>query len=436
VFDGRTYDWNHHAERARAGGLAIDAMAYDAPTYYVLAPLYAAAAGTGDRRDAASERAHLGFLRATNVFYVASFYLLWIYGVLPRVLPSWRERSAAAMLILALPGYQKLAAMSHPDNLHVCLVTLLTFAWVRMPGVGTSAQAATTVPFSRHLQMALVAGLAGLSRPFSVAAVAVFGAFNLAHLALTTPARGAALARRAAAVALVTAVVAGSWLVLRGMVAGSWSATYRHGYIERFDRRGFDYASYLTTFHLRELVTTPNRKINRKDQANFERGEFPPGNRYANSFFTTLYSETWGDHWLYFSGRRGVEKKKWAKRILFVVALPLVPLLAWRIGRAAASVVRRAAARPLEAVFDPAAVLLLHLVAGAALFLYWQLGSALSPGKQSSIKFVYIASLYAPAVTLCFVAALRERFARPWAVYLAALFVAALPVAVFVPGPR
>jgi len=46
----------------------------------------------------------LDFLRWTNIFYVGAFYLMWIYGVLPRVLPDWNRRLPAALLILALPA--------------------------------------------------------------------------------------------------------------------------------------------------------------------------------------------------------------------------------------------------------------------------------------------------------------------------------------------
>ena len=153
--------------------------------------------------------------------------------------------------------------------------------------------------------------------------------------------------------------------------------------------------------------------------------------RLQNSFFTTLYSETWGDHWLYFSGRMGSDRKVFAKQVLFVIALPLIPLLALRFVRLAARLVREAVTRGPAVVLDPAAVLLLHVVAGAALFVAWQFGSALLPGKHSSIKFIYLAYLYAPAVTLCFVPRVGGGCFAPWVAYLTVLFVAALPVALY-----
>lgn len=490
VFDGQTYDTLHHARRAADGGLKISAMAYDAPTYYLPALLYkelmqdrwraAASARARERKAAAqSERAReeerkrgtkkssgreataetgddatyskqrrnvestarspfLEFLRWTNIFYVGAFYLLWIYGVLPRVLPDWNRRLPAALLILALPGYQKLAMMSHPDNLHLLAATLCTLVWVRMPGVVASPEGAAGAlvdraapPSSGHWKMALVAGLSGLTRPFAAATVAVFTAVNLVHLAISNRYDPALVLRRGLALVMLTAVIAGSWFTWRGVVSGTWREAYREGYIEQFDRGSFDYFQYLTTFHFAELLEVPNRQINRLDEANYRRHGHDPDNRYANSFFTTLYSETWGDHWLYSSGRMGADRKVFAKRVLFVMALPLIPLLALRLARAAAALVREAFHRGPAVVQNPAAVLLMHLVAGAALFAAWQFGSALSPGKHSSIKFIYVAFLYAPAVTLCFVPRVREGCFAPWVAYLTALFVAALPVAAY-----
>jgi len=486
AFDGQTYDTLHHARRAAVGGLRIDAMTYDAPTYYLPALLYkefkqdqwraeaaerarterttgepkhrakkdswknATTGRDGDQRYSKQRRniertarsPLLDFLRWTNFFYVGAFYLLWIYGVLPRVLPDWNRRLPAALLILALPGYQKLAMMSHPDNLHLLAATLCTLVWVRMPGVvavpeGGAGALVERIPppasidASGHWKMALVAGLSGLTRPFAAATVAAFTAVNLLHLAIANRRDRSLVLRRGLALVVLTAVIAGSWLTWRGVVSGTWREAYRKGYIEQFDRSRFDYFQYLTTFHLAELLEVPNRQINRLDEANYRRHGHDPDNRYANSFFTTLYSETWGDHWLYSSGRMGSDRKVLAKRVLFVVALPLIPLLAWRLVRSTAALLREAFQRGPAVVLDPAAVLLLHLLAGATLFAAWQFASALSPGKHSSIKFIYVAFLYAPAITLCFVPRVREACFGPWVAYLTVLFVAALPVAFY-----
>jgi len=249
-----------------------------------------------------------------------------------------------------------------------------------------------------------VAGLSGLTRPFAAATVAAFTAANLVHLTISNRHEFALVIRRGLALVVLTAVIAGSWFTWRGVVSGTWREAYREGYIEQFDRSSFDYLQYLTTFHFAELFEVPNRRINRLDKANYRRHGHDPDNRYANSFFTTLYSETWG---ITGSTRRphgrGSQGVRQARPLRGGPAAD--PLLALRLARSAAALVREAFHRGPAVVQDPAAVLLLHLVAGAALFAAWQFGSALSPGKHSSIKFIYVAFLYAPAVTLCFVPA-------------------------------
>ncbi len=451
TFDAQPYDAPKHLRRAAAGGLEIGALSYDPPLYYLPASGFAAvkserwrpgqrAARREQQQQAGQRRQHgltsplLDFLRYTNIVYLGAFYLLWIYGVLPRVLPDWRCRTLAAMLLLALPGYQKLGVMPHPDNLHVALAALCTFVWVRMPGVGATPESSPTAPTARsNLALALVSGLSGLTRPFAAATVATFAAANVAHLWLRRNGSAAAFVRRASLVLLLTGVIAGSWFAARGLAGGTWREAYPKGYIEQFDRRGFDYGHYLTTFYFGELLLVPNRQIARLDSDHWEKKGYVATNRYANSFFTTLYSETWGDHWLYFSGPNGHDLKVMVKRVIFVVALPLVPLLLLRFGSTAVALARNARQQGVAVALDPAAALFVHFVAGATLFLWWQLGSSLSPGKQSSIKFIYSAYLFAPAVTLCFTTAIAPRRANAWVAYLLVLFMAALPMAVFVP---
>ena len=449
AFDAQPYDAPKHLRRAAAGGLDVDKLSYDPPLYYLPASAFAAVkserwrpgqrAARREQQQQAGQRRHQGltsplldFLRHTNIVYVGAFYLLWIYGVLPRVLPDWQRRTLAAMLLLALPGYQKLGVMPHPDNLHLAMAALCTFVWVRMPGVGATPESSSTSARS-NLALALVTGLTGLTRPFAAATVASFAAANVAHLWLRRNSGVAAFLRRASLVLLLTGVIAGSWFAARGLASGTWREAYPRGYIEQFDRRGFDYVHYLTTFYFAEMLAVPNRQIARLDSDNWEKKGYVATNRYANSFFTTLYSETWGDHWLYFSGPNGHDLKVMVKRVIFVVALPLIPLLLLRFGSAAAALVRTAWQRGFAVALDPAAVLFVHFVVGATLFLWWQLGSALSPGKQSSIKFIYCAYLFAPAVTLCFTAALAPRRFNAWLAYLLVLFMAAAPMAVFVP---
>ena len=56
------------------------------------------------------------------------------------------------------------------------------------------------------------------------------------------------------------------------------------------------FVAYFTTFHVDELLQSPNRKMAGGTTKIFD------NNPHANSFFTLFYSEVWADHWLYFSG--------------------------------------------------------------------------------------------------------------------------------------
>jgi hypothetical protein len=212
----------------------------------------------------------------------------------------------------------------------------------------------------------------------------------------------------------------------------------------RFEKRrvGFNYVEYFTSFHLKELLQTPNRRMaggSTNIYANIP---------HANSFFTLLYSEVWADHWLYFSGRMARETKLWPKRTLLAFALPTVPIFLMLSAGFIADLVRRAQ-RILASTRDQKwkerlALLLekfeldlvpLGLVGlGALLYLYWQTGPALLPGKNSTVKFIYVASLVAPTIALLFRRRLKPLTFNLLSGYLLILFVVAVPVAIFWPS--
>jgi hypothetical protein len=150
-------------------------------------------------------------------------------------------------------------------------------------------------------------------------------------------------------------------------------------------------------------------------------------NPLANSLPTLLYSETWGDHWLVFSGAHLKDGKIPEKRRLLAAALPATILLIGAGLAGAALVVLRAR----EPGGEPRAWVLALVVAGAALFLWWQLGPALLPGKNSTVKLIYVAYLLPPALVFPF----QLRIPRwPWRALLAyavVLYVVALPVALW-----
>ncbi|MEM7676659.1 MAG: hypothetical protein AAF449_11720, partial [Myxococcota bacterium] len=148
-----------------------------------------------------------------------------------------------------------------------------------------------------------------------------------------------------------------------------------------------------------------------------------------NSFFTLMYSEVWGDHWLYYSGRTG-NKKQWPKRILFAVALPLILLLLWGWARTIGILMRRRAFKTRW----PVVVMALYALAGFALYVSWQTQGGLSPGKNSGVKFIYNAYLFPLGLAFAFVRPMSSRRFDAWVAYGLLLNLVALPIAWYWPS--
>ena len=428
VFDTGSYDRRHHALRAEVGGLEATEMAYNPPPYYVPALVL------GEK---AKARERLGLLRATNAVYLLLFYWCWLFVSIPRLLPDWRSALVAQTLLLALPGYQKLAAMVHPDNLLNALVAAFVAAWLWLSRPRPGEGAPRPVQDRSLYALALLAGAVGLTRPFAAPAVAVFWVATLDVAARGLSVRSMTFVKRAVVVTALVGCVSTSWYVYRYAKVGVLGGAYDKDYIAKYEphRAGFDFVHYFTSFYPVELLTTPNRNLPKVANRALEKEERAPDafrNRFGNSFWTILYSETWGDHWLYFSGgKRYQDQKVWPKRQLFVLAFALIPLLGWRLLRGARDRLRDALrARRLT---DPFVLLLGLFGLGSAFYLWWQTGSGLTPGKNSSIKFIYNAYLYPLPLVVALSVPIAPRALVPWLFYALGLFAAALPIVVFWP---
>ena len=408
VHKERVYDGDHHRHRARSGGLAVDKMSYNPPLYYFPAIPFT------------SDGARMRVLRLTNIVWIAIFYIAWIGFILPRVIAQKRARAIVAILLLALPGYQKLAAMVHPDNLHAALSALAVAAWL-----GYSRRLIPSNPdrsWRSLLGVSFAIGIAGWTRPFSAATVAALsGGLTLSLV------RGFGFSRRFLARLMVAGLLVGtvssSWYAYRWAATGKLGPAYRRGFQAKFerDRKDYDYVHYFSSFYLNDLLKKPYRT---------DRPRKPRARSVHNSFFTLMYSEIWGDHWLYFSGKGGKDGKRWPKRILFVVALVLLPWLMVGWFRTAATFLRRRR-RPKSAL--PALVMTVYAVGATALYLYWQMGDGLTPGKNSAVKFIYNAHIFPLALTLAFLVPMGRRCLDAWLVYALILYAAALGVAVYWP---
>ena len=424
-FNGQTYDQAHHLWRAYGAGLVVDKMAYDPPLYYLPMLGWIGAAGAGlvhAPESTADDAGVLTLLRLTNVAWSTAFFVAWIRGVLPRLLPDRTAWFVASVTLLAIPGYQKLAAMVHADNAFAALSGVVFWAWLTL-----REREATSI---RSLAAyAAAVGLLGLTRPFAVVPVFLFwlGGLGLARRGATP----GGFARRAALISVISGGLAGSWHAYRAFSADAVLQAYDDDYVARYQvhRDEFNFASYFTTFSPRQLIQSPGRQIAEVDSRHRKKWWT---NRYTNSFFTILYSEVWGDHWLYFSGPWRHDQKVQAKRISFIAAGPLTFGLLFRGVAGAWGVAWEAGQRwRRRERQSPEAVVLVWFLLGAALYLWWQTGPALLPGKNSTIKFIYNATLVPLAVVLATRGRLRPGWLWVSAVLLA--WVGALGVAAFDP---
>lgn len=447
VFDGQTYDEaGLQAPRARTGGLGLDGRVYNPPLYYLPAyPLAArqakelggwpeaevsAEAGIASREDPerkALDDALLQRLRWTNLLHVAAFYVAWLGVIFPRLIRDHWSRLLASLCLLAMPGYQKLAAMVHPDVAMTSLTALTVAAFVALR-VRDAERPPTTLEL---LGLALLGGLAALARPFGVitALAAIVAAGWLAWRSRATLAGSWRWAARSLAAAVVAGLCVIAWPLYQIVNLGHLAPVYSQSYTERFEpaRQDFDVPRYFASFYIVDLLRRPNYRVNEFDETSDEFHE-----RHGNSFWTLLYSETWGDHWLHFSGPVKAEKRAVAKRIALAAALPTIPWLGFRFVVGLRGVIERVRRRDAER--DIWLLLTAFLAMGVGLYLHWQLGDGLSPGKNSSVKFIYNAYLFPVALLLCFSIPVAARTRKLALGYALLLFAATLPFAVFVPG--
>lgn len=468
VFEGKVYDQAHHEDRALFGGLRAGKMAYNPPLYYLPALLVKrppevplverSITGGGDDDDdaAAAARAakkspagpeevvhkakQMKLLRYFNLLYGSITYVGWICFAFPRILLGFRSWFLASLLMLSLPGLQKLAVMVHPDNAFASLATIGVCTWLFVRDRFRAGQ----LRFRHLLGFAIAAGAVGLTRPFSIAPVAVLTAALLVYLFRLEGRRWLRLVPRAAALLAIVGTLSGSWYVYRWHHSGHVTSAYRDKYIETFAKRrpGFDFVAYFSTFHAKQLLESPNRKMAGGTTNIYS------NNPHANSFFTLFYSEVWADHWLYFSGKKSREGKLWPKRTVLTLALATPPVVVLLAGGFVRDLVRRsrraladAKGRKLSARLAELSkrleidlVLLGVAGLGCLLYLYWQTGPALLPGKNSTIKFVYVASLVGPTLALLFRHRIQAFAFNLLAGYFLLLNIVALPVAMFWPS--
>lgn len=433
-YDGYAYDAKHHIWRVTQGWEASP-MAYNPPLYYVptfgmLDKDFADAKQVFRGTTTEERKAPLRRMRHMNAWLLVLTYAAWLFVVIPRFFESWTHRTLASVLILALPGFQKLAMSPHPDNLHATAAALLVAAWIwawhRKESRLTAGE--RDRDWGELALLVAFAVLAGWTRPFAVVTVGGFMGLAILHaLRGRSPASGAFVAR-AAFVVVVGGIGASGWYVERYRTLGQVAPAYDDAYMKKFKplQADFEFLPYFTSFHFDRLYAKPHRRMSTFDGTHEEQWAV------GNSFFTIAYSELWGDHWLIFTGnRRATDWKVWPKRTLFVAALPLtlflVAGLIWALVRIARTRWRELLRAP------PDLTLGLYVVGSLAVFLAWQTTGGLTPGKQSGIKFIYNA-FWAPAACLLAVYPLRRPAALTGlTLYTLVIFGIAMPLALYWP---
>lgn len=437
--DSYMYDAGHHLQRAESAGFEVTRRFYNPPLYYLPIAPFIENQRLFPSSPAARKSAIINFYRVTNVIYWSAFYCAWLYVIFPAVLPSWQSGFLASVLLLAFPGFQRLAKMVHPDNVFCALSAVAFAAWIvaeRRYRPGSSSACARPVSWGWVFGLALVIGATGATRPFAVVPVILLSAASVWLLIRkqTRPLRQ--LLTKGIMAASIIATLSGGWWAYRLVVLPTALTDVYFKSREKYvaQRQGFDWSHYFGSFYFDELQQTPNRTYRRLDRRSRRRPNDDSffTNRHANSFFTILYSETWGDHWLYFSGEAGKERRQHTKR--FVLSAALVPTLLlllrtlWIVGRLAHDFVKRRWPAP------PQTLLLALLAVGISLYLYWQTGDALKPGKQSTVKFIYIAYLYPAAAAIPFLYRTKGALFNLFGVVLALLFLVAYPMSLALPG--
>lgn len=264
---------------------------------------YAERHGIADFREEVTYPVYWDFVlsgyRWINLVMLVGFYGLWLFYIFPKLLPRPPDWFAAGLLLLLLPGFQKMGVMAQGDNLFVFTATVayaLWLSWRDKPTWGVREAA----------WFALAIGALGSSRPMSVIPVLVLGLLAAWKIWVGMPSEGlrrwgAGKLRLFSLYSLIVILLCGPWWAFRYVEYGSVVKTnepYMAKYRELEKR--WDRVAFFTHFPFTALLKTPNRFVRRPDEN---------GVRAPSSFYTHFYSELWGDHGLYFSGPKSVDLK-------------------------------------------------------------------------------------------------------------------------------
>ncbi len=466
TFDARDKDADYHADRALSAGLSPSNITHDGPTYYLAAklkprpddvPLVARATSGEDGEPeavASAERPKrvtraekefradlLDWLRYTNVLWLGVFYAAWIYWSFPRLLPSSSSWLLASLLLLSLPGIQRVGVMAHPDNalLGSSALAVAGWLWLREQRLASEAERRVepTSPFGPVALFALLIGVLATTRWLAVVPSLVLAIVCAVYAARSARGNPAQLVARVLAALAISSALGATWYTAVVGASHEPGSAHTTSYFPTFDHPAERVIRprYYTSFRWRALL----------DPDSAEGG---PETAAENSFLTLLYSDTWGDQWSTFSGPKARGAKNWAKRVILGWALAVPPL---SLGLAVAALaalwkrVREQRARSaadkwlrrlLAAVsaFEAELVLLALVVLGFVGFAVWQARYAYFADDNSTVRFGSFGWLLPAALALLF-----RREPTPWgralmSGYFLSLYCFAFPLAMYWPS--
>jgi hypothetical protein len=233
-------------------GLRVGAMEYNPPLYYLPCLPFVEDISKAQIKEGFTRDDLIHLLRFTNIAYLFLFYLCWIYFIIPKLVPNWRGAAAASLVLLGFPGFQKLGAMTHPDNLVVGLSSLglATWLWFRKRPSRTGWK-----DWAGIAGFGLLVGLLGMTRPFAAAPVFVLSLAGLIALIRERGIFSWAFFSRATLLTMLVGTLSLSWYVYRWQEVGTFRAGYNERWMGPFReyRDDLDRVHYFTSFYFADL---------------------------------------------------------------------------------------------------------------------------------------------------------------------------------------
>lgn len=150
---------------------------------------------------------------------------------------------------------------------------------------------------------------------------------------------------------------------------------------------------------------------------------------YNNSFLPRLYGDMWADHWLYFSGKVGEDKKIFYKKMIMIAAIPFFILYLGLVILYVINGIKYAIREKVIKINHISAFLFLSVF---VMFIFLTNFSMMVIGKNSIVKFGYIYAYYPlPLLLILSFFKRRKRLLNYMVFYSMILYIFALPLIIF-----